>query len=112
IVNNDDVSIPQTEIGSEKVFWFDMGYNAGFSRANNFGIKQSKGKVVLLLNSDTVLQNNAIEIAFERLTQDPNTGVVSVQLLNSDFTPQNAGSTFFTGGLNFILTLPFLNSVF
>lgn len=31
----------------------NSGYNAGFARANNLGIKQAKGKFVLLLNPDT-----------------------------------------------------------
>ena len=32
------------------VKWIDMGYNAGFARANNAGMKLASGEVLLLLN--------------------------------------------------------------
>ena len=32
------------------VKWFEMGYNAGFARANNAGMKLARGEVFLLLN--------------------------------------------------------------
>ena len=32
-----------------------MGYNAGFARANNAGIKIARGENILLLNPDTIL---------------------------------------------------------
>ena len=35
------------------VRWIQMDYNAGFARANNEGIRQSRGNTILLLNSDT-----------------------------------------------------------
>ena len=38
--------------------------NLGFGRANNLGAKYAKGKYLLLLNSDTLLLNNAIEEFF------------------------------------------------
>ena len=36
----------------------------GFGRANNVGMMLAKGKYMFLLNSDTILLNNAIEILF------------------------------------------------
>src|SRR5690349_21133320 len=44
-----------------RVKWIQMNYNAGFARANNEGIRQSAGNAVLLLNSDTLVKDNAIE---------------------------------------------------
>jgi GT2 family glycosyltransferase len=38
--------------------------NIGFGRANNIGMNVSKGKYLFLLNSDTILLNNAIELFF------------------------------------------------
>ncbi|MGL5676636.1 MAG: glycosyltransferase family 2 protein [Cellulosilyticaceae bacterium] len=40
---------------------FCNGDNLGFSKANNIGIRESKGKYVLLLNSDTYLAEGALE---------------------------------------------------
>lgn len=39
--------------------------NLGFGRANNLGIKIAKGKYVFLLNSDTLLINNAVKLFFD-----------------------------------------------
>ena len=39
--------------------------NLGFGRANNLAIKQSEAKYCFLLNTDTVLVNNAVKILFD-----------------------------------------------
>ncbi|HVV03782.1 MAG TPA: glycosyltransferase [Puia sp.] len=49
------------------VRWSDMGYNAGFARANNAGIRMSQGDTVLLLNSDTLVEGDAITRCYELL---------------------------------------------
>lgn len=36
--------------------WIQTGYNSGFGRANNAGIKAATGKKLLLLNSDIIVQ--------------------------------------------------------
>ncbi len=54
--------------------------NLGFAGGNNLGIKQAKGKYILLLNSDTQLINNAVTIAKDILDHNLNIGVLSGQL--------------------------------
>ncbi len=44
-----------------EAIWLEMGYNAGFGRANNAGMKIAKGKYFLLLNSDTKLFEPAMD---------------------------------------------------
>jgi len=39
--------------------------NLGFGRANNIAIKQSDAKYCFLLNTDTILINNAVKILFD-----------------------------------------------
>lgn len=39
--------------------------NLGFGKANNLGAKHSSGKYLFLLNSDTLLKNNAIKIFYD-----------------------------------------------
>ena len=39
--------------------------NLGFGRANNLGMREAKGKYLFLLNSDTLLLNNAVRILYE-----------------------------------------------
>jgi GT2 family glycosyltransferase len=93
-----------------QVRWIQMNYNAGFARANNEGIRQSKGDVVLLLNPDTLVEDNAIEVCYNRFIQSNYTGC-GVQLLNPDKTPQISGNYFITGGVNNLLPLPFLGKL-
>src|SRR5690554_2468588 len=55
--------------------------NLGFSKGNNLGIENSKGDVVLLLNSDTVLVNDAISICYNRLIKEKEIGVITSKLI-------------------------------
>jgi GT2 family glycosyltransferase len=68
--------------------------NPGFSRANNQGIRASSGCFVLLLNTDTIVQENALETMIGFLEENPHVGVVGAKLLNEDMTIQ-AGSKAF-----------------
>lgn len=92
------------------VNWVQLNYNAGFARGNNEGISRSGGSVVLLLNPDTIILNDAIELCFQRLIQS---GYVAaaVQLLNADGSSQITGNFFMKGGLNHLLPLPYLGSL-
>lgn len=58
--------------------------NLGFGRANNIGYKHSEGKYIFLLNSDTLLLNNAV-LEFYRYMQqaDMQVGCCGCQLVNA-----------------------------
>ena len=43
-----------------EVRFIQAGQNLGFGRANNLGVDIAKGEVVLFLNPDTLLENDAI----------------------------------------------------
>ncbi len=53
------------------VRWLDMGYNSGFARANNAGIKIAKGDNVVLLNSDTLLIDDIFTNLTKHLDSEP-----------------------------------------
>lgn len=89
------------------VRWIEMGYNSGFARANNEGIRQSTGDTVLLLNGDTLPAAAAVDACYERL-RDSADVAAGVQLLNTDGTPQISGMYVMKGGLNYLLPLPYL----
>jgi GT2 family glycosyltransferase len=86
-----------------------MNYNAGFARANNEGIRQSAGDIVLLLNPDTLAPDNAIEKCFHAFSASDYVAC-GVQLLNPDGTPQISGNYFMKGALNNLLPLPYTGS--
>lgn len=92
------------------VHWLDMGYNSGFARANNAGIKVAKGNIILLLNSDTLNVKNAIQKCFTRLEKNSNIAC-GVQLLNADRTPQISGNYVLKGGLNYLMALPYIGKL-
>src|SRR5436305_6575690 len=48
--------------------------NIGFSKANNQGIRQAKGKYRLLLNSDTIVRAGAVETMAEFLSSHATVG--------------------------------------
>lgn len=87
--------------------WLQMDYNAGFARANNRAIRQSSGASVLLLNSDTLIEDGAVEGCCRALAASPYVAA-GVQLLNPDRSAQISGNFFMTGGLNYLLPLPYL----
>ena len=71
--------------------WIENKLNEGFGRANNIGIKEAKGRHILLLNSDTIIIRNTIEKALVRLQKEgENVGLVTCQLLNPDCTLQKS----------------------
>jgi GT2 family glycosyltransferase len=93
-----------------QVNWIQMGYNSGFARGNNAGMRAAKGETILLLNPDTLNENNAIGQCYERFAATDYIAC-SVQLLNADHTPQISGNYFMKGGLNHLMALPYLGRV-
>jgi len=62
--------------------------NLGFAKANNQAMKKSRGRYILLLNSDTVVLPGAFEKMVGFLESTPKAGAVAPKLLNLDGTTQ------------------------
>lgn len=70
--------------------------NLGFGRANNLGYKYASGKYIFLLNSDTLLVNNAVFEMFSYMENQPITiGCCGGMLLNRDSSLQRGYYKFF-----------------
>lgn len=67
-----------------QVRWLEMGYNAGFARANNLGIRQATGRNILLLNSDTLLLDNLLARCVRVLDAQPDVAAVGAHQLGRD----------------------------
>ncbi len=89
-----------------QVRWINMSYNSGFARANNEGIRQSGGDTVLLLNSDTLIVNNAVENCYTIFSKSQYVAC-GVQLLNADGSPQISGNYVMPGSINNLLSMPY-----
>lgn len=65
--------------------------NLGFAKAINQGLETARGKYILILNSDTIIQNNTIDNEIKFLETYPEVGAVGCQLKNPDGSIQPSG---------------------
>jgi len=60
----------------------EVGSNVGFARANNMGMRESRGDAILLLNSDTIVPAGAIDRLIAELDGDPDVAIVGPRLVD------------------------------
>ena len=65
-----------------------MARNAGFSAANNAGIRASRGDLILLLNNDTLVPPGALDALIARLAATPGAGIAGPRLVDADGRPE------------------------
>jgi O-antigen biosynthesis protein len=65
--------------------------NTGFSYANNQAIKQARGEYILLLNPDTVVEENTFEEVVKFMDSHPDGGGLGVKMLDGkgNFLPES-----------------------
>lgn len=85
--------------------------NRGFIKANNQGIAIAKGRYVLLLNSDTVVLDNAIAKTLRFADSHPKAAVVGCRVLNADLTLQDNCYRFYST-LNMLFDVFWLSRAF
>lgn len=88
--------------------------NVGFAAANNQGLKVSKGDYLLLLNPDTLVRGEALQLMLQFLASHPRVGMVGPKLLYSDGRLQHSAFSFPTLPMIFFDFFPlnhrFINS--
>jgi GT2 family glycosyltransferase len=62
--------------------------NAGFAAANNAGIRETRGELILLLNSDTLVPPGAIDALVARLRAVPDAAVAGPRLRDGAGRPE------------------------
>jgi O-antigen biosynthesis protein len=65
-------------------------YNAGFPKANNQAINLANGKYILLLNPDTIISKDTIQVMIDFMEENNNCGVSGCKVQNPDGTLQLA----------------------
>ena len=68
-----------------------METNRGFAVAANAGVAAARGEVILLLNSDAIVEADALRAIVAAFENEPRLGVAGARLLNEDGTPQWSG---------------------
>ena len=58
--------------------------NLGFSKANNIGVKKSKGRYVLFLNPDTIIHRNTLSKMVEFMNQNKDVGAATCKVFISE----------------------------
>lgn len=88
VVDNASVDNSKEFIRSHysQIIWIDAGKNLGFGQANNLGVQYATGEYLLLLNSDTILLNNAVLFFFNYVKTHNNEkiGVLGSVLLDKN----------------------------
>lgn len=89
-----DGSSEYLESLDKKIVLIKNNENLGYSKACNKGMKSAKGKYVLLLGSDTIMQNGTLEECISFLDSHTHSGAVGCRLLNPDRSVQNSCKKF------------------
>lgn len=86
VVDNDSVDGSVEMVRSEfpQVHLIENKENAGFARANNQALAQSKGDCLLLLNPDTVVESDTFVRCVDFMRDHPDAGGLTVKMVDGD----------------------------
>lgn len=76
---DDTCSMLRTHYPEVKLF--DMQKNVGFPAGNNIGIQAAVGRNIYLLNPDTEIVGDALQVMLTRLESEPSLGMIGAKLL-------------------------------
>ena len=65
--------------------------NRGFAPAANRGVGAARGRIIVLLNSDAIVEGGALHAIVAAFDADPDLGVAGARLINEDGTAQWSG---------------------
>lgn len=89
VVDNASTDGSLTSIGNRPgVRVIALAHNAGFSAANNAGFKATTGRLVLLLNNDTVVPAGSVDTLLARLEAHPEAAVAGPRLVDGEGRPE------------------------
>jgi len=92
VVDNasDDGSVEMVRQKFPKLDLVAEQHNLGFAAANNVALRRCRGKYILLLNPDTVVQEDTFRVMIRFLDDHPEVGLAGCKILNPDGTLQLA----------------------
>jgi GT2 family glycosyltransferase len=90
--NSPDKSIEKLQNVFPDIKLLKLENNIGFGAANNYAVKHSSGKYLLLLNPDIIIQNNCIQKLLNYMEGNDNIGVTAPALFkpNGEFDYYNS----------------------
>ena len=86
VVDNASEKDPRADIEKKfpSVKYIRSEVNVGFAKGNNLGILHATGTCILLLNNDTLLQVNTLQVTYDALLNAENIGALTCQLQYPD----------------------------
>lgn len=75
--NSTDGSIEFAKANYPHVKLIECKENYGFAKGNNIGVKNARGRYIILLNNDTKIEPNFIEALFNTLQSKENCGIAA-----------------------------------
>lgn len=90
VIDNDssDGSVAYLRPLFPDVTFVETGENLGFGKANNLGFEMAKGKYILILNPDTVIEEKNLQTMYDYMESNPEVGIAGCKILNPDGTFQ------------------------
>lgn len=92
--NSVDGSVSMIKEKFSELMLIENSQNFGFSKSVNQGIKKASGKFILLLNPDTVVEENTFRKSIEFMETHPETGALGVKMIDGKgkFLPESKRS--------------------
>jgi len=85
--------------------------NIGFPKANNQAIELAKGKNILLLNPDTIVYDNTIDVSLDYINDRPDIGALGVKILNADGTIDYHCARRLSHPIRILFEIPFFQKI-
>ena len=79
-----DTSLDMVQAKFPQVRAVANGANLGFAKGNNAAIKQSAGRYILLLNSDTTVRPDTFDLCLKKFDSNPMIGILGCKVLLPD----------------------------
>lgn len=114
VVDNasDDGSIELIKSKFPEVKLIENKENIGFSRANNIALNIARGKYFLLLNPDTIVEEDTFETMLKFFDENKDVGLAGCKIINPDGTLQAGCRRSFPGPWNSFCKVTGLSSLF
>lgn len=88
VVDNGSIDDSLNKLSHDaRINYFYSKDNLGFGKANNLGYSKAKGRNILLLNSDTLLLNNAVKVLSDYLDAHNDVGACCGNLYDVNHAP-------------------------
>ena len=89
--NSIDGSVEMVKTRFPQVILIENKENAGFSKANNQALKIAKGEYHLLLNPDTIVEEDTFEKVVRFMDEHPDAGGLGVRMIDGrgNFLPES-----------------------